>query len=282
MIVRHNCEGGCFLTRLDIPGVSERIDFFLHTGRDICVSRQIRDNGIWEPYETSLLVRYLKKGDTFLDIGANIGYYSVIAASLVGEEGLVIAYEPDPENFRLLRQNLAANALTNVYPVMAAAADYDGRSCLYLSEDNKGDHRLYDNGKGRRHRQVAVIDAGAHMAEIGRQVDFVKIDTQGSETAVVRGLYDLLRKNRSRLTMVVEVWPYALRQAGSSGVELLDLLNGLALPLYVIDHINHDLWPASHQDLLDWVEAAEADPGNQGFINLLVLADKKKHNVLAG
>lgn len=258
---------------LDIPGLDKQPALYLHEGTDTCVSRQIRRNGIWEPYETALLIRYLQPGAVFLDVGANIGYYSVIASGLVGDQGQVVAYEPDPENFRLLRENLAANGAANVCPVQAAVADYSGTADLYLADENKGDHQLYDNGNGRGRCVVTVVNGGDHVSGLTRRVDFVKIDTQGSETVVIKGLYDILRANSDHLVMVIELWPYGLRRAGSSGRELLDLLAPLGLSLFVIDHLGHSLWPAPHQDLLGWVEETDADDGNQGFINLLALAD---------
>lgn len=259
--------------RLEIPGIDKQLDLCLHETDDICVSRQIREQGIWEPYETALLVRYLRPGGVFLDIGANIGYYAVVASSLVGDQGRVVAYEPDRDNFHLLQENLAVNGITNVCSVQAAVADYNGSTDLYLCGHNKGDHQLYDNGNGRRHCAVEVVHGGEHVGQITRRVDFVKIDTQGSEVVVIKGLYDILRDNSDHLAMVIELWPYGLRQAGSSGRELLDLLAPLDLSLFIIDHIGHSLWPAPHRDVLGWVEETDTDENNQGFINLLALSD---------
>jgi hypothetical protein len=70
--------------------------------------------------------------------------------------------------------------------------------------------------------------------------------------------------------MVVEFCPYSLRHAGASGMQLLDLLSSFGLPFFIIDHIGHGLIPASRQDLADWVASVDADPDNQGFINLLL------------
>ena len=79
---------------------------FTHSEQDLFVSRRIREEGFWEPHETSLILELLQPGDTFLDVGANIGYFSILAAAAVGDAGHVIAYEPDPENYRLLQTNV--------------------------------------------------------------------------------------------------------------------------------------------------------------------------------
>ena len=68
----------------------------VHGERDRFVSRRIREEGVWEPYETSLVLAMLRPGDVFVDVGANIGYFTILAASAVGAQGMVFAFEPDP------------------------------------------------------------------------------------------------------------------------------------------------------------------------------------------
>jgi FkbM family methyltransferase len=239
------------------------------------VSHQIQKHRIWEPYETSLLVNHLKPGDVFLDIGANIGYYTILASAIVRDSGLVIAYEPDEENFRLLCENLALNHAVNVRPFHAAVSDYDGHGNLYLSRDNKGDHRLYDSGDGRCCRKAAVINAGDHLRSVTGQVNFIKIDTQGSEYSILRGLKGIVLENKHHLTMMVEFWPYGIRLSGASGGELLDLLESFDMRLNLIDHLNSQLWPVTPDFLRLWVAETEADVFNQGFINLLITSCKE-------
>ena len=93
----------------------------LHDERDRFVSRQLRDQGIWEPFETTLVMASLAPGSVFVDVGANIGYFSVVAADIVGEDGQVLAFEPDPDNFALLQANLALNGLERQTEAVQAA-----------------------------------------------------------------------------------------------------------------------------------------------------------------
>ena len=92
---------------LRIPGVQTPLQLHVHGQADRFVSRRIREEGIWEPYETTLVLAALQPGDVFVDVGANIGYFPVIAAGRVGSSGAVLAFEPDPDNYRLLQQHLA-------------------------------------------------------------------------------------------------------------------------------------------------------------------------------
>ena len=122
---------------------------YTHGEQDLFVSRRIREEGIWEPHETSLILDLLQPGDTFLDVGANIGYFSILAAAAVGEAGSVMAYEPDPENYRLLQANVELNALRpRVISTAAALSDANGEGRLYLSADNLGDHQVYAGDGG--------------------------------------------------------------------------------------------------------------------------------------
>ena len=254
---------------LNIPGLSCPLQLQVHSGPDI-VSEHILKFNIWEPYETMLVLQHLQPGSVFLDVGANIGYYTVLAGAAVGERGLVIAYEPDGENFRLLESNIALNELTNVQPFKAALGDHPGRSSIYLSQDNKGNHRLFDDGDGRRTTAVEIVHGDEHVARITERLDFIKIDTEGYEAHILKGLRGMIMANRAHLGMVIEFWPYGLRRAHTSGTQLLLALAEYDLPIFIIDHLAHRLMPARVDELQQWVDEVDADAHNQGFMNLLV------------
>src|SRR3990167_1916537 len=113
--------------------------------------------GIYEEYETELIQKEIQKGDVVLDIGANIGYYTLIFAKLVGENGKVFAFEPDPTNFDLLKQNVENNGYKNVVLDRKSVSDKNGRLKLFLSEDNLADHRIYDSKDGRRFVEIESV-----------------------------------------------------------------------------------------------------------------------------
>jgi FkbM family methyltransferase len=237
-----------------------------HAQADLCVSRQIQASKIWEPYETSLVINHLKAGDIFLDIGANIGYYTILASAIVKESGIVIACEPDEANFKLLCENLSLNQVDNVIAVQAAVSDYEGSGHLYMSPDNMGDHRLYSSGEKRVKTPIEVID-GRRLKSLSDRVDFIKIDTQGAEYHILRGLEDIVFDNKRHLKMIVEFWPFGLRMSGASGQQLLDVLTSFGMNMSIIDHYSHQLWPAGIDILRSWVNEVDADGANQGFIN---------------
>jgi FkbM family methyltransferase len=256
--------------RIEIPGMPNPMPFHVHPGSKTFVSRQIFQNSIWEPFETAVIVNHLKPGDVFLDIGANIGYFSVIAAAIVGETGKVIAYEPDERNFTLLKRNLSDNHFTNAAVFQAALSDYHGRGHIYLCDDNEGDHRIYDCGEGRERMDVDVFSGNHHIPEVSRHIDFIKIDTQGSEVHVLRGMDRLLQANADHLSMVIELWPHGLKRSGASGRAFLDMIAGFNFHLFMIDTIGCRLIPITLEGLYQWVADMEAQPENEGFMDLFL------------
>src|SRR6185369_10140974 len=139
-------------------------------------SLELATREIYEPMETRLFKREIKPGQTVLDIGANIGYYTLIAAKLVGPTGKVYAFEPDPANFRLLKKNVEGNGHTNVVLVDCAVSDKDQKVRLYLNPSNKGDHRIYDSKDGRSSIAARTIRLDEFFIKMDKKVHFIKMD----------------------------------------------------------------------------------------------------------
>jgi len=262
--------------QLEIPGVPKPLLFHVHSGDNTFVSKQIFKNRIWEPFETSVIVNHLKKGDVFLDIGANIGYFSVVASTLVGASGKVIAYEPDEKNFRLLEKNIAVNGLTNTRLFNAAVSDRSSSGYIYLCEDNEGDHRIYDCGEGRERTGIEIVHGNDHIPRVTDRLDFIKIDTQGSEAHILRGMDKVIQANKDHLAMVIEFWPHGLKQSGASGGELLDMISAFDFDLSMIDTIGRRLIPINVAGLRSWVEEMDAEPENEGFMDLFLTSQTLK------
>lgn len=256
---------------LSIPGLDESLRLQVHDSRDQVISQRLREVGIWEPFETSLLLELLQPGDVFVDVGANLGYFTILAAARVGEHGRVFAFEPDPDNFALLQANCLANGFDQrVCAVRGALADYDGHGTLYLSEDNLGDHQVFDASGTRRSHSISLLNGGDYLDSMATGVDLLKVDTQGSEYAVMTGLMPYLRKLEAPPQIIVELTPLSLRQAGASGRELIDCLAQLRQPFWIVDHIEHVLAATSAEELAVWCDNVDGCPGDEGFMNILV------------
>jgi len=159
-----------------------------------------------------------------LDIGANVGYYTLIAAKLVGPEGRVVAIEPAPDNYARLCRNVELNYSSNVVTVPCAISDAERN--LRLSRrvtDNSGAYTLLPVGQTRESPRVRVRTLDSVLDELAvRRVDFVKIDVEGFEFKAL---------SRSRIftyqpVIVTEIYDPLLMHAESSAEQYVQLLEG--------------------------------------------------------
>ncbi|MDD3802074.1 MAG: FkbM family methyltransferase [Desulfuromonas sp.] len=174
--------------------------------------------GQFESVETDLCRRLLVSGDRVLDVGANIGYYSLLFATLVGVEGQVTAVEPDPGNLQLLRRNLARNASARAVQVCTCAlSSQTGDGQLYRAE-NQGMHRLYPSVCCADQTVSVPLIAGDSLQLA--PLDFIKIDIEGYEPFALAGLQRTLTQSPG-VKVLCEFSPLSLIEAGSSPQALL-------------------------------------------------------------
>ena len=256
---------------LRIPGLPRALQLYIHGEQDRFVSQRLRTEGIWEPYETALVLQMLRPDDVFVDVGANIGYFSVLAASVVGAQGAVFAFEPDPANCRLLRANAALNDLEHcITVVQGALSDTTGQGELFLSTDNLGDHQVYMGDEPRSSVPIALLHGSEYLGGRLQRLDVLKVDTQGAEYQVMRGLMPLLLALAQPPRIIIELTPHALRTAGASGRALVELLGTLGQPLWFIDHVHRCLIATGIEELALWCDNWDAVAGDRGFFNILV------------
>jgi FkbM family methyltransferase len=216
-----------------MPGIR----LYLHP-KDIIITWAILNYGNWEPDETALFLRTVQPGDIVVDAGAHVGYYTVIASRLVGPEGKVYAFEPDPANFELLRKNVQVNGLTNVVLEQKALSDRKGTIKLFLASENKGDHRIYQpEGESRPSVDVEAVRLDEYLRGRERRVDVLKMDTQGAEGVILEGMTRLLEGQAEGPTIFMEFYPYALKGLGTDAGALLKRLESYGYKFYDIHPI---------------------------------------------
>ncbi len=191
--------------------------------------------GLYEKDEISFLSQAVQKGMKILDIGANVGLYTAILGKGSGDQGRVYAFEPDPENFRFLQRTIAANKLLHVHAVQAAAAAEAGKMRLFTSSENRGDNRLYGNELSDGFVDVDVIRLDDFLQGEGvENIDLIKIDVQGYEAEVLKGLENTVRSSQA-LTLLAEFWPDGLRRAGADPLELLHRLQSWGFRIHSLE-----------------------------------------------
>ena len=198
-------------------------------------SLRLSINGIWEPFQSQLFMEKVKKGNTVVDIGAHIGYYTLLSAKLVGPYGHVYAFEPNEARFSLLSQNVILNKYKNVTCVNKAVADFSGKRKLLILYDGKKD--VID--------QVALDDFFKKNATI----NFIKMDIDGGEVLALHGMRKFLKKTKN-IMLMIELWPAGLRKFGHTPKQYLTLLRSLGFKLYQIDEKRKRLIPLYQKERL--------------------------------
>lgn len=181
--------------------------------------------------QKAFLEQTVRPGMHVLDIGANIGLYTLLLSRLVGPAGTVIAFEPDPQLFEALTENCRKNSVTNVHLCNLAVGAHSGTKILFRSLLNAGDNRLAEVDPSDLRRAVEVRVATVDEIVGDRPVDFIKIDTQGWEGEVLAGMQRVLARN-STLQICLEYWPSGLKAAGYNPVDLLSGLTRMGFHLY--------------------------------------------------
>jgi FkbM family methyltransferase len=199
---------------------------------DRAVGARLRRRGVWAAAETALCKREIQPGMRVLDVGANIGYFTLLFARLVGPTGHVYAFEPEPRNFDLLQRNIARNGYTNITAVPKAVSRASGSQQLYKSPDNLGDHRLAYGAAGREAVDVSVVALDEYFPAEAR-VDFIKVDIQGAECGALHGARALIARS-APLRLITEFWPAGIRALGDDPEQYLTDLAALGFRLAVI------------------------------------------------
>jgi FkbM family methyltransferase len=192
------------------------------------------ENGPWEPHETRLLISRLKPGDTFIDIGAYVGYYTLLAARRVGPTGRVIAFEPAPGNFDTLRRNARLNRLGNVTLEQKALSDKPGTLRLFLDDLYGMNHTIAGEGDDRHYINVEAIPLDDYLANVDFRVDVVKIDAEGAEGLILGGMTKTLDRFWD-MKLVLEFSPELLRKTGVDPEEMLESLRQKGFESRVIE-----------------------------------------------
>jgi len=203
---------------------------------------------ILESYESRIIKDIIKKDMIVLDIGANIGYHTLQAARLAGSNGNVFAFEPDPENYSLLVNNIKANNYNNIIPVQKAISDKTGKTNLFLCEDNRGDHRIYDSEDDRNSIEVETTRLDDFFPD-NKHIDVIKMDIQGSEYLALLGMERIIKRNK-RLTIISEFSPYLLKRCGFSAKQFLNLIINLGFKLQYINEKKRCIESATPDNLI--------------------------------
>jgi FkbM family methyltransferase len=200
---------------------------FVHTEKNRGtdgITLQLLFKGTYEQYTTALFKQLIKTGMTVVDIGANIGYFTLLAASLVGEKGKVFAFEPEPSNYALLVENIEVNGYKNIIPLQKAVSNEAGKVKLFVDTVTSGEHSLFKAAVERETKNFAeaitvdVVSLDEFLKDNECAIDVIKMDIQGAEMMALLGMAKTIENNND-LQIFTEYWPYGLQKSGFSPQE---------------------------------------------------------------
>jgi FkbM family methyltransferase len=189
----------------DLPGVRGLYTRFYVLGKTLT-----------EPRERRFFRKHVEPGMVVFDVGANLGFYTLLLADRVGPSGRVHAFEPDPLSFEILKRRAAGRS--NVEINQTAVGDHEGRITLFTNRSNRADNRVHPSLGNETAEAVEVplttLDTYCAARGINR-IDAVKMDIQGAEVAALAGFRKTLARLQPRW-MLIEFSPEHLRGAGAS------------------------------------------------------------------
>jgi FkbM family methyltransferase len=246
---------------------------FLEDGTRILVDTKSLDIGVhlltlgrWEPPYMALFARLVRPGDTVLDLGANLGVYTLMAARLVGPAGRVHAFEPNPRLAHLVNLSIRINGFAPRAQVhRVAASDRTGVAQLFLTDSHSGGGSLAATGEQRdatgeaKHAvECRLVPLDTLFPDPAMKVDVIKMDVEGHEGPALRGMRLLLARSPD-LRIMMEFGPQMMRASGMAAPEVVAFLEGLGLSAWTIDH-EGGITPIA------WAELAAQTSGLQNIL----------------
>ena len=163
-------------------------------------------NEIYEKNETNYFKKVVNKGDIIIDVGANIGYYTLLFARLVGSDGKVYSFEPDPRNCKLLEKNVNENNYKNIILEKKAVSDKTEKCKFYLHEDTVGNSIQESNAKLHSEIEIESVALDDYFETKSLNPDFIKIDIEGYEFNALKGM-ELFLKSNNKVQIMLEYNP---------------------------------------------------------------------------
>lgn len=230
---------------------------------DVGLSRELLLNGVREKMQTEILQKTVKEGMTIVDAGANLGYYALLEAAIVGEKGKIYAIEPIPRNFDILNKNIKVNnyeeivdtfeiAVSNRSGISKIAVTEASNEASMVTTDQRSES--YDDMLGemtKREIEIRTITLDEFL-EDKRPADYIRMDIEGYEVEALEGMHKTLRSDRP-LTLHFELHPTHLKDPMRLAEKLKELINLGFKPIAIMHRDGTELIPCEVGNLIETV-----------------------------
>ena len=197
----------------------------------------LRANKLYEPDVSGFLKRVLKEGDHVVDVGANIGFHSMLMASLVGQSGTVEAFEPSQENVLEINANLKSNKFKNVNIHQKVLGEYPDQNLQYVFNSCDSGTSFVANGQAPAGADTRYMRSYTLDNELShdKKIKVIKMDVEGSEVAILKGAKKILQEHLVKY-WIIEYCPPELHRMGETLNSLRDYMANFGLEMFVLDY----------------------------------------------
>ena len=227
--------------------------------------------GIHGTHDFKIIKNNVKDGDNVIDLGANIGYFTLILAKLVGPTGKVFAFEPDPRNLALLKKNVEYNNYKNVIIVPKAVSNVNDKCTLYTGQKTFGQNKIYKPKKTKTQKFIPIDSETVRLDDFFKtnglldKISFIKIDVEGAEFLALSGMKEILKLNKN-IKIFTEAEISYLEDAGSSYDQFIDLLTENDFTFSIADNRTETLTKVNKSQL-------EKILNNEGSVNIFCVRE---------
>jgi len=209
--------------------------------RDLSLTPHLFLQGYWEPDVTRFFLRIVKPGTHVVEVGANVGYYTLLACSLVGPDGRVTAFEANPAAAALARRSLSVNGFRNrARMIEMAVTDAPGTATLYCLEQRHGDSSIFDfsdnqltfPGDRAKNIEVPATSLDSFFND-GEHIDLIRMDAEGAEPLVFDGMHRILEQN-PRIRILIELFPERIRRSGRDPAVFLQSISDMGFRIQTV------------------------------------------------
>ena len=207
--------------------------FVYYNSLDRMIATILWKFGFLEGYEMNLFLSFLKEGDVMLDVGANMGVYSLISSSKIGRNGKIIAFEPDSDNFKIIKKSIEVNRFNNISVFPFAVSDKEEQIFFEKNTFNSGNHHIRKKKTSVTQSSIDAIKLDDFLKK-EEKIDIIKMDIQGAEFFAFHGMKEIIEKFPNIL-IFAEYWVYGLKKMGVNPKEYIDLLESYGFLIYRIN-----------------------------------------------